>query len=69
MKTGKVLPTKEEEIEMRKISNLLGLAALALLVAVTFNSPVIAGGFVHGVVINVDGEDYYMSGPPDGPGS
>lgn len=26
-----------------------------------------AQGFVHGVVIDVDGEDYYLGGPPDGP--
>ena len=25
-------------------------------------------GFVHGIVIKVDGEDYYLLGPPDGPG-
>jgi len=25
-------------------------------------------GFVHGIVIPVDGEDYYFDGPPDGPG-
>jgi selenium-binding protein 1 len=24
-------------------------------------------GFVHGIVINVDGEDYYLAGAPDGP--
>jgi selenium-binding protein 1 len=25
-------------------------------------------GFVHGIVINVDGIDYYLAGAPDGPG-
>ena len=25
------------------------------------------GGFVHGIVIEVDGEDYYLAGAPDGP--
>lgn len=25
------------------------------------------GGFVHGAVINIDGEDYYFAGPADGP--
>ena len=25
-------------------------------------------GFVHGIVINVDGVDYYLAGAPDGPG-
>ena len=24
-------------------------------------------GFVHGIVVNVDGEDYYFTGPADGP--
>lgn len=26
-----------------------------------------AGGFVHGIVVDVDGEDYYLAGAPDGP--
>jgi hypothetical protein len=43
---------------------LVAVAALAALVAV----PVSAQGFVHGIVINVDGEDYYLAGAPDGPG-
>lgn len=33
--------------------------------------PVFAGrnkGFVHGIVITVDGTDYYLAGAPDGPG-
>jgi hypothetical protein len=25
-------------------------------------------GFVHGIIVNVDGEDYYLAGAPDGPG-
>ncbi len=25
-------------------------------------------GFIHGIVINVDSEDYYLAGAPDGPG-
>ena len=29
--------------------------------------PASAAGFVHGIVINVDGVDYYMAGAPDGP--
>jgi hypothetical protein len=29
--------------------------------------PVSAQGFTHGIVINVDGEDYYLMGPADGP--
>jgi hypothetical protein len=26
------------------------------------------GAFVHGIVVNLDGDDYYMAGAPDGPG-
>ena len=26
-----------------------------------------AGGFVHGIVVNLDGDDYYLLGPPDEP--
>jgi hypothetical protein len=37
--------------------------ALVALLAV----PVSAEGFVHGIVIEVDGVDYYLAGAPDGP--
>lgn len=30
--------------------------------------PLSAEAFVHGIVINVDGVDYYLAGAPDGPG-
>lgn len=30
-------------------------------------SSAVGKGFVHGIVINVDGMDYYLAGPPDGP--
>jgi len=46
------------------ISGVLILVLLTLLIA----APVSAKGFVHGIVINVDGEDYYLAGVPDGPG-
>ena len=46
------------------ISGVLVLLLATLLIAV----PVAAKGFVHGIVINIDGEDYYLAGPPDGPG-
>jgi selenium-binding protein 1 len=46
---------------------LLALVAAAALVAV-FALPVSAEGYVHGIVINVDGDDYYLAGAPDGPG-
>jgi selenium-binding protein 1 len=39
------------------------VVAIAALVAL----PVGAAGFTHGIVISVDGEDYYLAGPPDGP--
>jgi len=42
------------------IVSIIALAALAV-------APVGAKGFVHGIVVNVDGVDYYLSGPPDGP--
>ncbi len=43
---------------------LVAVAALTVAVAL----PVSAKGFVHGIVINVDGDDYYLAGAPDGPG-
>ena len=45
---------------------LLALVAVAALVAV-LAVPASAKGFVHGIVINVDGEYYYLDGPADGP--
>ena len=44
----------------------LVVAAVAALVAVSVLS-VSASGFEHGIVINVDGDDYYLAGAPDGP--
>ena len=52
-------------LSLRK--NLLILALVAALVALVA-LPVSAGGFVHGIVIDVDGEDYSLAGAPDGPG-
>ena len=52
------------------LKKILGLGLL-MVFTVLFISPVIAGknqGFVHGIVIKVDGEDYYLAGAPDGPG-
>ncbi len=56
---------------MRRILSIFLFVVLTL-VAV---SPVLAtpgkgrnAGFVHGIVIDVDGEDYYLAGPSDGPG-
>lgn len=49
---------------MSRTMKIFGLAAL---LAVAIAVPVFAGGFVHGVVIEVDGTDYYFAGAPDGP--
>lgn len=50
------------------------LGIFALIITILFTSAIItvaeAGknqGFIHGIIINVDDEDYYLSGPPDGP--
>lgn len=47
--------------------SLIGLALVAVLAMVTV-VPVGAEGFVHGIVIDVDGTDYYLAGPLDGEG-
>lgn len=43
------------------------IAAVLLTSILTITPAVESRGFIHGIVINVDGEDYYLSGPPDGP--
>ena len=53
------------KLSLRKY--LFALVAVAALVAVVA-VPVSAKGFVHAIVINVDGVDYYLAGAPDGPG-
>lgn len=40
----------------------------ALMLALALIAPVSAKGFTHGIVVNVDGEDYHLAGAPDGPG-
>jgi selenium-binding protein 1 len=45
---------------------LVWVAVIALLILAAV--PASAGGFTHGIVINVDGTDYYLGGAPDGPG-
>lgn len=48
---------------------LLMVAALgSTLVSAAPEDKKVPAGFVHGIVINVDGVDYYLEGPPDGPG-
>lgn len=44
---------------------LVGLVSVFVLAAAL---PVSAKGFEHGIVITVDGVDYYLAGAPDGPG-
>ena len=52
-------------IKTRK-SYVVGLVVLSLLVLTVGVAS--AGGFTHAPIINLDGEDYYMAGAPDGPG-
>lgn len=48
----------------KKVVILMAIMMLTL----AFAAQVGADAFVHGVVVNVDGQDYYMAGAPDGPG-
>lgn len=43
------------------------LLLVIMLLTLAFATQVGADAFVHGVVIDVDGEEYYMAGAPDGP--
>ncbi len=47
---------------------ILTLCLFALIVPPVLSESPMERGFVHGIVIDVDGEDYYFEGPPDGPG-
>lgn len=47
---------------------IIGTLVLLLPALLVFASPVAAKGFVHGIIVNLDGEDYYLAGAPDGPG-
>ncbi len=67
---------------MYKLTIFLPILAIALLGCDTMNSPTDSSalsefenpttlkqaGFVHGITVDVDGEDYYLAGAPDGPG-
>ena len=46
---------------------LLPSMLIVVLVALVPASVSAKGGFNHGIVINVDGDDYHMAGMPDGP--
>jgi len=47
---------------------LVALSAVTVLVAGLAVAPASAAGFERGVVLTVDGTDYYLAGAPDGPG-
>ena len=54
---------------MRSRSNkqfVVGVAVAALIAVLAL--PASADGFIRGIVVNVDGVDYYLAGPPDAPG-
>jgi selenium-binding protein 1 len=53
--------------KFRSKKNVLILLAVAALLVLTV-VPASAKAFTHGIVINVDGTDYYLAGAPDGPG-
>jgi selenium-binding protein 1 len=44
----------------------LGMIVLSAILFL-FGTSVYAGGFQHNIVLNLDGMDYYLDGPPDGP--
>jgi selenium-binding protein 1 len=67
---AKLLNKYDKEASMSSKFNsrkyiLVWVAVVALLILAAV--PVSAQGFVHGIVIEVDGEDYYLDGPDDGP--
>ncbi len=49
------------------ISKYLSIVLAIVVLAGVFALPVNASGFVHGIVLEVDGTDYYLAGAPDGP--
>ncbi len=60
---------------MRKLSFVFVALTLVLVLAPLVTADMIQTsskgrnrGFVHGVIVPVDGEDYYLAGAPDGPG-
>ena len=48
---------------MKRLLLVIGVAVLTLAAVL----PVSAKGFTHGIVVDVDGENYYLAGAPDGP--
>jgi selenium-binding protein 1 len=53
---------------MRVVRLVVSFACLALVVVMGAGGAATATGFVRGVVVTVDGEDYYLAGAPDAPG-
>ena len=47
---------------------LLIAGVLAMVLSVFSAMPALANGFTHAPIVDVDGEDYYLAGAPDGPG-
>jgi len=47
---------------------IVGTLILILPALLAFAAPVAAKGFVHGIIVNLGGVDYYLEGAPDGPG-
>ncbi len=50
----------------KRLFSVFGVLAL-LLTVLLIATPVSAKGFVHGIVVSIDGDDYYLAGAPDGP--
>jgi hypothetical protein len=55
----------KDMVEKRWIA---ALATSTVIAAALVASMASQKGFVHGIVVNIDGDDYYLSGPADGPG-
>lgn len=51
-----------------KSAKFLVVLALTVIFVMVAALPTGAEGFIHGIVISVDGTDYYLDGPPDGEG-
>jgi selenium-binding protein 1 len=56
------------EIKIHKSYVISAIIISSILVLTPFAVAGRNSGFVHGIVIPVDGEDYYLAGAPDGPG-
>ena len=51
-----------------RLSKHLSIGIAVVAPAVVLALPASASGFTRGIVINVDGADYYPAGAPDAPG-